>query len=129
MPPANDNISPFEAGLACRCPRCGRGALFKGRFSLDVRTACDACDLQFRFVDSGDGPAVFAILLLGFLILGAALFVEFRFTPPWWLHIVLWGPATLLLALGLLRPLKATLIALQFKHKAAEGRLDLKNDG
>jgi uncharacterized protein (DUF983 family) len=33
------------------------------------------------------------------------------------------GVATLLVALGLLRLLKATLIALQYRHKAEEGRL------
>lgn len=117
-------VSPFAAGLSCRCPRCGRGPLFKGLLSLEVRPACDACALQFRFVDSGDGPAVFAILILGFLLLGAALFVEFRLAPPWWVHVVLWVPLTLFVALGFLRPMKATLVALQYRHKAAEGRLD-----
>lgn len=117
-------VSPFAAGLSCRCPRCGRGDLFAGLFSLDVRDACEGCGLKYKFVDSGDGPAVFAIMILGFVILGAALVVEFRFSPPLWVHAVLWVPITLLVAFGLLRPLKGLLIALQFKHKAAEGRLE-----
>jgi uncharacterized protein (DUF983 family) len=75
------------------------------------------------FADSGDGPAVFGILILGFLVLGGALIVEFKIGPPVWVHVVLWGLLTPLLAFFLLRVLKATLIALQYKHKAEEGRL------
>lgn len=117
-------IAPLAAGLSCRCPRCGKGALYAAATSLDVLPRCAACGLDYKFIDSGDGPAVFAILILGLLILGAALIVEFRFSPPWWVHAILWVPATLIVAFGLLRPMKATLIALQYKHKAAEGRLD-----
>lgn len=114
-------LSPLQTGLTCRCPRCGGGALFGG--VLTVRGSCPACGLSYAFVDSGDGPAVFAIFILGFFVLGGALIVEFKLLPPWWVHVVLWGVATPLLALGLLRILKATLIALQYKHKAEEGRL------
>lgn len=117
-------VSAVAAGLTCRCPRCGKGALYRGSFSLDVRETCEACGLNLRFVDPGDGPAVFAIMLLGFLILGAALIVEFRLHPPLWVHVVLWTPITLLVAFGLLRPLKGLLIALQYHNKAEQGRLD-----
>ena len=113
--------SALLAGLRARCPRCGEGALF--RRGLTLRETCDRCGLNFAFADPGDGPAVFAILILGFLVLGGALLVEFRLHPPVWVHVVLWGVVTPLLAFVLLRLLKATLIALQFKHKAGEGRL------
>jgi uncharacterized protein (DUF983 family) len=115
--------SPFTVGLLGRCPRCGRGSLF--RSGLVPREKCDNCGLSYGFADSGDGPAVFAIFILGFLVLGGALWVEFRLEPPIWVHVVLWGVLTPLLALGLLRVLKASLIALQYKHKAGEGRLDV----
>jgi uncharacterized protein (DUF983 family) len=101
-----------------RCPRCGEGALF--RSGLVLRETCERCGLSYAFADSGDGPAVFAIFILGFLVLAGALLVEFRIGPPVWVHVVLWGVLTPLLALGLLRLLKATLIALQYKHKAGE---------
>ena len=123
LPPRNDNASPWLAGLRCRCPRCGKGALFTGAFSLDVRERCEVCDLGLKFVDPGDGPAVFAILILGVLILGGALWVEFKLNPPWWVHVALWGPITLVVAFGLLRPLKGVLIALQYHHKAEQGRV------
>lgn len=115
-------VSPYLAGVMCRCPRCGRGKLFNG--FLDLAPACGNCGLDYGFADAGDGPAVFVILIAGFLIVGAAVIVEFLFRPPYWVHAVLWIPLTLLVTLGLLRPLKGLLVALQFHHKAAEGRLD-----
>ena len=112
--------SVLAAGLKARCPRCGHGALFKN--GLVLRDKCDRCGLSYDFADSGDGPAVFAILILGFVVLGGALILEFRVGPPVWVHVVLWGVATPALAFFLLRVLKASLIALQFKHKAEQGR-------
>lgn len=117
-------VSSASAGLRCRCPRCGKGRLFKGAFSLDIVEQCGVCGLGLRFVDPGDGPAVFAIMLLGGLILGGALWVEFRFNPPLWAHVVLWLPITAIVAFGLLRPLKGVLVALQYHHKAEQGRVD-----
>jgi uncharacterized protein (DUF983 family) len=115
--------SVLAAGLRGRCPRCGLGALF--RRGLVLREKCEDCGLSYAFADSGDGPAVFAIFILGVLILGGALLVEFKLGPPVWVHVLLWGILTPLLAFFLLRILKATLIALQFKHKAEQGRFVL----
>ncbi len=119
--------SPLATGITCRCPRCGGASLFKRL--LIVRETCPACGLDYRFVDSGDGPAVFAIFILGFLVLGGALIVEFKLEPPVWVHVFMWGVGTPMLALGLLRVLKATLIALQYHNKAEEGRLAVKPRG
>ena len=117
-------ISPVVAGLTCRCPRCGKGRLFASMFGLTVRERCADCGFDLAFVDPGDGPAVFAIMILGFMILGGALLVEFKLHPPLWVHAVLWPPITLVVALGLLRPLKGLLIALQYHHKAEQGKLE-----
>ena len=46
-----------------------------------------------------------------------ALLTEVAWQPPVWLHLVLWLPLTVVLVLGLMRPFKATLIALQYKHR------------
>jgi len=48
-------VSPYVAGLTCRCPRCGRGKLFDGL--LTVAPVCSACGLDLKKEDSGDGPA------------------------------------------------------------------------
>ena len=117
--------SPITAGLAGRCPRCGKGKLFQG--FLNVSPSCSACGLDFSFADAGDGPAVFVILLAGFVVVGLALVVEFLYQPPFWLHALLWGPLILLVTLGPLRALKGVLIALQYHHDAAEGRLERRD--
>ncbi|MFM9847794.1 MAG: DUF983 domain-containing protein [Hyphomicrobiaceae bacterium] len=118
-----DSIA-LRSALTCACPRCGQGPLFTGPLTLTLGPRCTHCDLDYAFMDSGDGPAVFGILILGFLVLGGALLVEFKLGPPVWVHVLLWGPVTFALAFLLLRLLKATLIALQFRNAAGEGRLD-----
>lgn len=115
-------VDPARAGLLGRCPRCGEGKLFAG--FLTVAPRCSNCDLDFAFIDSGDGPAVFVILIIGFVVCGLALWVEVSFNPPLWVHLVIWLPLILALALPLLRALKGLMIGLQYKHRAAEGRLD-----
>ena len=113
--------STLAAGLAGRCPACGRGKLFSGYLALAPR--CDVCGLDYSFAEAGDGPAVFVILVTGFIVVGAALYVEMAYAPPYWLHAVIWGPLAILLPLLLLRSFKGVLVALQYKHKAEEGRL------
>lgn len=111
-------------GLACACPRCGEGRLFTG--FLDLRPACERCGLDYVFANSGDGPAVFIILLAGFVVVGSALAVEVAYQPPFWVHAALWVPLVLAMTVLPLRPMKALMIALQYHHKAAEGRLSVR---
>lgn len=108
-------------GLACRCPRCGQGKLYAG--FLTLAPACDRCGLDFAFIDTGDGPAIFIIMLAGGIVVAAALIVEVKYQPPYWLHAALWLPLILATTLLPLRAMKSLLIALQFHHKAAPGRL------
>jgi uncharacterized protein (DUF983 family) len=107
-------VSPIRAALGCRCPRCGRGRLFSGL--LNVRGACEVCGLDLSAQDAGDGPAVFVILFLGLIVVGLAALVEIKFSPPIWIHLVLWTPFIIGGATLMLRPLKAGLIALQYRH-------------
>jgi uncharacterized protein (DUF983 family) len=111
---------PLSVGLAGRCPRCGQGRLFDG--PLKIAPACRACGLEFH--DPGDGAAMFVILIGNFLILGAALWFEFTLSPPFWLHLVIWPLLIIVLCVVSLRLIKGVLVALQFKHEAAEGRLE-----
>ena len=116
--------TPLTTALTCRCPACGEGKLYQG--FLTLRPRCESCGLDYTFIDSGDGPAVFIILAAGFIVVFAALVVEFAYQPPFWLHALLWLPLVLLVTLVPLRPVKALMIALQYRHKAAEGRLDMR---
>jgi uncharacterized protein (DUF983 family) len=115
-------ISAVSTGLSGRCPRCGEGHMFQGFLSLAPR--CEACGLDYAFADAGDGPAVFVTLIAGFLVLGIALAVDVEYEPPIWVYLVFFLPLTLLVCLGLLRPLKGLLVASQYKNKAAPGRLE-----
>ncbi|MCB1651181.1 MAG: DUF983 domain-containing protein [Alphaproteobacteria bacterium] len=110
----------FKLALACKCPRCREGDLYKPGFTLDLRDVCPACGLDYSKGDAADGPAVFLIFVLGFLLVPLALWLEFSVHPPLWVHAALWGALALGLTLGLLRPLKAYILALQFKHRARD---------
>ncbi len=112
---------PVMRGLAGRCPRCGKGRLFEG--FLTLRPRCESCGLDFSFADAADGPAFFVMFFSGFIVAGSALAVEALYSPPFWVHAVLWIPLILITTLVPLRPVKGLLIALQYHHKAAEGRL------
>ena len=112
--------SVLSASLRGRCPRCGKGKLFRGY--LSVNASCTSCNLDFSRFEAGDGPAVFVILIVGAIVAGGALITEVAFQPPYWVHALIWGPALVILSLAFLRPLKAALIVLQYKHKAEEGR-------
>src|SRR5690606_14346738 len=98
-----------RTALTMRCPRCGRGRLFDG--FLTVAQRCGTCGLDLQAHDSGGGPAVFLILGLGALVVPLALIVEVNFTPPLWLHRVLWPPVIVGLAIGALLSLRPCLLA------------------
>src|SRR5262249_6626936 len=116
------HTSPWLSGLLCRCPRCGKGRLYQGFLAL--RDRCAVCGLDYSFADSGDGPAVFIMLIVGFIVTGGALAVEILYEPPYWVHALIWIPLAIILSLLILRPFKALLIALQYANKATEGRLE-----
>ena len=117
MPPAGQ-VSVLRVALACRCPRCGQGKLFQGL--LLIRPRCAVCGLDLSAHDAGDGAVVGVILVLGAIVVALAFWVEFRFAPPLWVHAVLWPLVTVPLAILMMRPAKAALVALQFRHRASE---------
>ncbi len=114
--------SSYVTGVTGRCPRCGGGKLFNG--FLELAPHCEACGLDYGFADAGDGPAVIVTLLAGFIVVGTALVVEVKYEPPMWLHLAIFLPLTLVVCLGMLRPLKGILVSLQYRNKAGLGRLE-----
>ena len=113
--------SPALMGLKGCCPSCGKGRLFAGYLTL--RPRCETCGLDFAFADSGDGPAFFVMSIVGIVVVALALWVEFTYEPPLWLHMVMWSALAIGLSLALVRPAKGLMVALQHHHKAEEGRL------
>lgn len=115
-------VNPVLAGLACRCPNCGKGPLFSG--FLKVRDTCTACGFDLRSADSGDGPAVFIILIVGGIACFAALYAEIALKAPIWLLLTVFPAAAAAASLALLRPFKGVLVAMQFHNRASEARHD-----
>jgi uncharacterized protein (DUF983 family) len=110
--------SVMIVALRCRCPRCGEGRLFHKL--LEVRSRCEHCDLDLARSDTGDGATALVTLVLGGLIVAVAFWTEFHFSPPLWVHVILWPMLTVPLAIAMIRPTKAALIAIQYRHRATE---------
>ncbi|MBN8543953.1 MAG: DUF983 domain-containing protein [Alphaproteobacteria bacterium] len=99
--------------LSCKCPACGNASLFTG--VLSVVDACPSCGVSLKDHDSGDGPVFFAILIVGFLVTFSAGFVEYSFSPPFWLHAILWIPLTFAACFYVLRVSKSYLIHYEYR--------------
>jgi uncharacterized protein (DUF983 family) len=101
--------------LACRCPRCGEGKLYSGYLKLVER--CERCELPLAKSDSGDGPAVFLIFILGFTLVPPAIIISILTDMPLWLHTIIWSVLILGATLGMLQPAKALTLLLQYRHR------------
>lgn len=114
--------SPIEVALRGACPRCGNRTLFSGIATFAPR--CRACGLDYGDFNVGDGPAAFLILIVGGLIVGLAIALELSVSPPFWVHLLLWVPLATVAVLFSLRIAKAVLLALEYRHRAREGRIE-----
>jgi uncharacterized protein (DUF983 family) len=94
--------------------------LFASYLRLEER--CDVCALDLSELNAADGPAFFAMSFVGILIGFAALIVEVAYQPPVLVHLMIWLPLIVVLCLGLLRPIKGVMVALQYRHRAGEAR-------
>jgi uncharacterized protein (DUF983 family) len=110
----------LSAGLRCRCPRCGEGALFKT--FLGLADGCDRCGLDYGFAEPADGPAFFVMSGVGVVVIALWAWWAIAAQPPIWLQIALVFPTLIGGCLGALRPTKAWIVAEQYLHKAGEGR-------
>ena len=113
-----DGMAPVLRGIKGRCPRCGNGKLFKGY--LKIADACGACGMSFSGHDTGDGPVVPVLLIIGGIVVGLALFLEVTYAPPVWVHMLIWIPVGTILTLGIMVPLKGMAVGLQYKYRSTE---------
>jgi uncharacterized protein (DUF983 family) len=112
--------SPLAKALKGACPRCGQAPLFQGW--VKFAPSCRSCGLDFDSFNVGDGPAAFLILIVGAILTVLAVVIDQIAAPAWWAHLV-WIPVGLVLTVGGLRAAKAWLIAQEYRHRAAEGRI------
>jgi len=108
-PLSHDLILGFK-GL---CPSCGKGKMF-GTF-LKISDHCPECHEELHHHRADDLPAYYVILIVGHIIVTAALVVETHFHPEYWVHMALWLPLTVILSLLLLQPIKGAVAALQWR--------------
>lgn len=113
--------SPVKSAAFGLCPRCGQRTLFKGVVSFAPH--CRSCGLDYAAFNVGDGPAAFLIFAVGGVVTGLAIVLELAASPPWWLHILLWLPLTVVLTFAGLRLAKAALIGIEYRRSAREGVL------
>jgi uncharacterized protein (DUF983 family) len=91
---------------------------------LTLRPACEVCGLDLAFADTADGPAFFVMSFVGIVVVAVALWIEFTYEAPLWLNLLVAVVLTGVLSLALVRPLKGVMVALQYHHKAEQGRLE-----
>ena len=120
--PAGGGPAPAQAALRGLCPRCGSKTLFDGIAAFAPK--CRACGMDFAAFNVGDGPAAFLTLIVGALVTALAIGVELTVKPPFWVHILLWIPITVIAVGGSLRFSKGMLLALEYKNQAREGRIE-----
>ena len=109
-----------EAALFGSCPRCGGRTLFAGWTRFADR--CRACGLDLQGFNVGDGPAAFLTLIVGAVVVALALWLQLAADPPWWLHVLLWPPLTVIGVILGLRVAKAALLQSEYRNKAGESR-------
>jgi uncharacterized protein (DUF983 family) len=114
-PPARDTWQAFRRGLRGRCPNCGKGAMF--RAFLKVADRCPACGEALHHQQADDAPAYFVILITGHIVVPLMVAVETTFAPPYAVHLALWLPLTVGLAIGLLQPVKGAIVGWQWAHR------------
>jgi len=99
-------------GAMCRCPRCGKGHLF--RKFLKVVDVCNVCGEELFHQRADDMPAYVVMTIVGHIVIGLMLWTEVHYSPPFWVHAALWFPLTIILSFGLLQPVKGTIVAMQW---------------
>ncbi|WP_051329458.1 DUF983 domain-containing protein [Geminicoccus roseus] len=116
-----ETSSPMRTGIRGRCPRCQQGHLFQGY--LKLAKSCEVCGLDYSFADPADGPAFFAMSIVGVPALVMAVWLDLAFDAPYWVQLVTTFPLAILACMALLRPFKGWLVCSQYFHRAGEGRL------
>jgi uncharacterized protein (DUF983 family) len=114
-PPRRDAWTAIKRGLRGRCPNCGEGKLF--RAFLKTNNACTVCGQDFSHHRADDLPAYLVIVLVGHVVVPAALWIETNYAPAVALQLAIYLPLTLILSLVLLQPVKGAVVGLQWAFR------------
>jgi uncharacterized protein (DUF983 family) len=114
-------------GFRCRCPKCGKGRLY--RAYLKVVDRCAVCGEELFHHRADDAPPYFVMLITGHIVVPLALLVETMYSPPYWVHAVLWTPLAVALVFGLLQPVKGAIVGWQWANRMHGFNPDYPDDG
>lgn len=119
--------SLIAAAFFGNCPQCHERTLFEGAMiggGANFASKCSNCGLDYDGFNVGDGPAAFLTFMMGALIVTLALSLELSLHPPFWVHILLWVPLTVIMTIVSLRIAKGVLLTLEYRNKAKEAVAD-----
>lgn len=102
-------------GARGRCPNCGEGKLFKAFLKVD--DCCSRCGQDFTHHRADDLPAYLVIIIVGHIVVPAALWIETNYSPPVALQLAIYLPFTLIASLLLLQPIKGAVVGLQWAFR------------
>ena len=110
--PKRDVGRAMRFGALGLCPKCGTGKLFRSYTAVNAE--CPSCGEEMSHQRADDLPAYVTMLITGHVVVPLMVLVERAYRPEIWVHMSLWLPLTLILSLGLLRPIKGAIIGLQW---------------
>jgi len=108
------SVSIYKISLLHKCPSCEKGGIYSSL--LTVKDECEICGFALKEHDAGDGPAFFAMFIVGTIVTVLAVLLEFMYSPPLWMHFVIWTPVIIAMSVYLLKVMKSFLIAAQYRH-------------
>jgi uncharacterized protein (DUF983 family) len=109
-----------KAALLGLCPQCGTKSLFTNPVHFAER--CEDCGLDYSAFNVGDGPAALLTLVIGALIIIMAILLDVAARPPFWVHVIIWVPLTVLMVVLSLRVAKGALLVSEYRNQAGEGQ-------
>jgi uncharacterized protein (DUF983 family) len=103
-------------GLRCRCPRCGKGRLF--RAYLKIADQCTVCGLDYSRHRADDLPAYVAITIVGhILVVGLMHFQMGDVEIAPWVYLAWLVPLAIILPLLILPSIKGAIVAIQWAKR------------
>jgi uncharacterized protein (DUF983 family) len=102
-------------GLRLRCPHCGEGHLF--RSYLKVADKCEVCGEELHHHRADDFPPYLSIVIVGHLIVGLMLHLEFSYDIAPWIYVVTMVPAAIVLPLLTLPSIKGAVVGMQWANR------------
>jgi len=102
-------------GTACKCPKCGKGNLF--RAYLKVNDVCPNCGEELFHHRADDAPPYIAIVIVGHIIIFAMLHMEMVYRVPPITYLYTMVPLGIVLPLLMLPSIKGFIVGLQWANR------------